>query len=163
MGWATAWSFDRLKLWIEKGIDPAISLRNTLIYALARFTIILIWLYHGLVPKLLFLHRDELAMMAAAGISGDLVPVVVRVFGLVEVAFALFLLLTWGWRWTILLNLPAMFVAMLGVILIAPSYLLAAFNPVSLNLAVIVLALIGYLASADLPSARHCQRQERQR
>src|SRR5277367_4423223 len=25
LGWATAWSFDRLRLWIEKGIDPAAS------------------------------------------------------------------------------------------------------------------------------------------
>ena len=163
MGWATAWSFDRLRLWIEKGIDPAVSLRNTLIYALARFTLIFVWLYHGLVPKLLFLHHDELAMMAAAGLPADLTPLGVRAFGLVEVAFALFLLLTWGRRSTILLSVPAMMVAMLGVILVAPNYLVAAFNPVSLNLAVIVLALIGYLASADLPSARHCQRQERQR
>ncbi|MFN0195890.1 MAG: hypothetical protein ACKVT0_04050, partial [Planctomycetaceae bacterium] len=29
MGWATAWSFDRLRLWIEKGIDPAISAQRT--------------------------------------------------------------------------------------------------------------------------------------
>ena len=25
MGWATAWSFDRLRLWLEEGIDPATS------------------------------------------------------------------------------------------------------------------------------------------
>ncbi|MGH9421452.1 MAG: SRPBCC family protein, partial [Thermoanaerobaculia bacterium] len=28
MGWATAWSFDRLRLWLERSIDPAVTLRN---------------------------------------------------------------------------------------------------------------------------------------
>lgn len=27
MGWATAWSFDRLRLWIERGIEPELSPR----------------------------------------------------------------------------------------------------------------------------------------
>jgi hypothetical protein len=27
MGWATAWSFDRLRLWLERGVDPAVSAR----------------------------------------------------------------------------------------------------------------------------------------
>src|SRR6476469_5962648 len=27
MGWATAWSFDRLRLWLERGVDPALSQR----------------------------------------------------------------------------------------------------------------------------------------
>lgn len=26
IGWATAWSFDRLRLWLEDGVDPAVSL-----------------------------------------------------------------------------------------------------------------------------------------
>src|SRR5579859_4368641 len=54
IGWATAWSFDRLRLWIEKQIDPALSLRSNLIHALARFMLALIWLFHGIVPKLIF-------------------------------------------------------------------------------------------------------------
>ena len=36
MGWATAWSFDRLRLWIEKQIDPASALRQSIIYAISR-------------------------------------------------------------------------------------------------------------------------------
>jgi len=30
MGWATAWSFDRLRLWVEDGIPPEAWLRHTL-------------------------------------------------------------------------------------------------------------------------------------
>ena len=161
IGWATAWSFDRLRLWIEKGVDPAVSLSNSLIYAFARFTLVLIWLYQGLVPKLLFLHSDELAMMGASSLPPALIPLAVRVFGLTEVLFAFFLLLTWNRRWTLLVNLPLMILATLGVVLTAPHYLIAAFNPVTLNGSVMVLALIGYLADVNLPSARRCIRQEK--
>ena len=32
IGLATAWSFDRLRLWLEKGIDPAVSLERSVQY-----------------------------------------------------------------------------------------------------------------------------------
>lgn len=67
MGWATAWSFDRLRLWIERGIDPAVSLERSLVHALARLSVALVWLYQGLVPKLAGPHADELALIQAAG------------------------------------------------------------------------------------------------
>src|SRR5204862_847803 len=51
IGWATAWSFDRLRLWLEKQIHPCSSLRQSLIYMLARLTVAFIWIYQGLVPK----------------------------------------------------------------------------------------------------------------
>lgn len=30
LGWATAWSFDRLRLWVERGVEPERSLRRLL-------------------------------------------------------------------------------------------------------------------------------------
>ncbi|TDC08794.1 hypothetical protein E1267_09450 [Nonomuraea longispora] len=36
MGWATAWSFDRLRLWCERGITPERSLRHALADVAAR-------------------------------------------------------------------------------------------------------------------------------
>src|SRR5258708_1373684 len=49
IGWATAWSFDRLRLWIEESIDPGASLPNSLINAVYRLLIAFISLCHGLV------------------------------------------------------------------------------------------------------------------
>ncbi|GAA3218503.1 hypothetical protein MTQ10_08425 [Streptomyces sp. XM83C] len=40
MGWATAWSFDRLRLWLERGITPERALRNWLLELLARAAVI---------------------------------------------------------------------------------------------------------------------------
>ena len=160
IGWATAWSFDRLRLWIENGIDPSTSLYNSIIHALARLTLVFIWLYQGFVPKLLFLHQDELVMMAAISSSPDVTPLAVRLLGLVEILFAFFLLLSWKHRRVLLVNIPLMIFATLGIVFSSPGYLAAAFNPVTLNIAVIVLALIGYLSSAHLPSASRCLRKE---
>ncbi|MFC7740221.1 hypothetical protein ACFQXA_03495 [Nocardiopsis composta] len=36
MGWATAWSFDRLRLWCERGISPESALRRALAEAVLR-------------------------------------------------------------------------------------------------------------------------------
>ena len=160
IGWATAWSFDRLRLWIENGIDPSTSLYNSIIHALARLTLVFIWLYQGFVPKLLFLHQDELVMMAAISSSPDVTPLAVRLLGLVEILFAFFLLLSWKHRRVLLVNIPLMIFATLGIVFSSPGYLAAAFNPITLNIAVIVLALIGYLSSAHLPSASRCLRKE---
>src|SRR6187401_1834980 len=43
MGWATAWSFDRLRLWLEEGIDPATSAALALIHAVTRGVLGFIW------------------------------------------------------------------------------------------------------------------------
>ncbi|MFD4748026.1 hypothetical protein ACFYZ6_11830 [Streptomyces rubiginosohelvolus] len=40
MGWATAWSFDRLRLWCERGISPARSLAHALAEVLVRLLLV---------------------------------------------------------------------------------------------------------------------------
>ncbi|MFI8195397.1 hypothetical protein ACIF6K_02500 [Streptomyces sp. NPDC085942] len=40
MGWATAWSFDRLRLWCERGVAPARSLAYALLEAAARVLLV---------------------------------------------------------------------------------------------------------------------------
>lgn len=161
IGWATAWSFDCLRLWIEQGIAPAISIQKSLIHALARFALIFIWLYQGLVPKLLTLNADEIALMSASGTPDDLVSTSIRLLGLVEIAFAIILLFTWNRRRILLLNIPLMILALLTITFTASSYLAAAFNPVTLNVSVIIFALIAYISSANIPSASRCKRKEK--
>lgn len=159
MGWATAWSFDRLRLWIERGLDPASALRRSAIHALARATIAAIWLYHGAVPKLLRRDADERALLLDAGFPRAAVPALLRLFGAGEVAFGLSFLLLWHRRWPFLVSAGLMPLATAAVARRSPRYLGAAFNPVTLNAAVGALSLIGYLAGADLPSARRCLRR----
>jgi hypothetical protein len=159
IGWATAWSFDRLRLWIEKGIDPGVSLRSSLIHAMARTVIAFIWLYHGLIPKLIFLSQDEVALLTNSGFLPDAARVAVRLLGIGEIVLGLAMLVGWHWRWLFLVNVGLLCLATLGVIITSPQYLIEAFNPITLNLTTITLALIGLAISSDLPSARHCARR----
>jgi hypothetical protein len=159
LGWATAWSFDRLRLWIERDVDPRLALQRSLMHGLARATIAFVWLYHGLVPKLLHRHPDELALMTASGASERAAPGLVRLLGLGEVAFGCCWLLPWRPRWPFVLNIGLMLLATAIVSRRAPRYLVAAFNPVTLNAAMIALSLVGFVTGDDLPSARRCLRR----
>lgn len=41
LGWATAWSFDRLRGWLDDGVDPALALRRALAGGVLRSTAVL--------------------------------------------------------------------------------------------------------------------------
>lgn len=160
MGWATAWSFDRLRLWIEKGIDPAVSMQHFLIHGLTRLAVAFVWLYQGLVPKLIARHADELAMLADTGITASVAPTLLIIAGIAEVVLGATVLIFFHRRWPLLLTVLLMLLATIGVAFNSPQFLSAAFNPVSLNLLLAVVALLGLSVMHDLPSARHCLRKK---
>lgn len=154
MGWATAWSFDRLRLWAETGQTPETSLTLALIHAAARLAIAFIWIWHGLVPKLLARHPDERLMLAQSGLPLSLLPWI----GASEILFGLLLIALWPSRPILLLSAAAMLAATIAVARNSPAFLTAAFNPITLNLAVLTLSLIAWLAAAHIPSASRCLR-----
>jgi len=162
IGWATAWSFDRLRLWIEEGIPPEVSFRQSIIYALSRFTLAFVWMYHGLVPKILFHHADEVALLRAGGIAAEQISVAINIIGAVEILFGLLILLLWNQRWLLWLTTGLMILTLGVVTFTAPAYLSAAFNPVSLNFLMIAMALTGLIAGKNIPSARRCLRTPRE-
>jgi hypothetical protein len=57
------------------------------------------------------------------------------------------------------LNVLAMVMALVGVSVQSSAYLWAAFNPVSLNLGMIALSVMGYLSSEKVPTASRCLRR----
>jgi hypothetical protein len=159
IGWATAWSFDRMRLWAERDIAPETSLRLSAIHALCRFAVAAVWLWHGLVPKLIARDADERIMLAHAGLPAAWLPWI----GAAEIAMALLVLSTWRWRGMFVLQAFLMLAALLAVALRSPAYLTHAFNPVTLNLLIVALAGIGWIASKDLPTASHCLRVDPRR
>lgn len=158
MGWATAWSFDRLRRWLELGEQPQSQATLALVHAVARLSLVFILAYHGLVPKLLAPHIDEVLMLQSAGVSADLARSIIPVLGIVEVMVACALLVTWRKRHVVMMCLLLMPIATIAVALTAPQYLGAAFNPVTLNLAVAALAVVDLLAGRALPTATRCSR-----
>jgi uncharacterized membrane protein YphA (DoxX/SURF4 family) len=159
IGWATAWSFDRLRLWLEQGVDPAQAMRQTLVHAVARVGLALIFAYQGLVPKLVARDADEIAMLRDVGVSPDLGSVALIVLGIAELLFGASLLLAWHRRWPPSVCVALMLAATVVVGVSSPRYFDSAFNPFSLNVAVACLAVIDLLVLAGLPSASRCRRQ----
>lgn len=156
IGWATAWSFDCLRLWAEKDQSPETSLNLCVIHGVVRIALSFVWIWHGLVPKLLYQNLDERAMLSQAGVSLQWLPGI----GSLEILFGVIVLLAWNRREVLVANGILMIAATIAVAINSPIYLKAAFNPVTLNLAVAALCVVGWLASRSLPSAGRCLRKE---
>lgn len=63
MGWATALSFDVLKRWLEKGENPASQYRRFFLTIFISILFCIIWVYHGLVPKIIVQHPTEVMLV----------------------------------------------------------------------------------------------------
>ena len=127
---------------------------------IARIVLALIWIYQGLVPKLLFPDGGEVAILRGTGLLVGFETTALGVLGSLEIGIGLALL-----RW---MHAPRLLWAMIGALLALflagalgqPSILIAPFNPVSLTLAMIGLAGVELWLRRDaLPSARCCRRR----
>lgn len=157
IGWATAFSFDTLRYWVEDGIRPEESLRNTAIHGLARATLAFVWCFLGLVPKLLVGHPTERALTAAT-VPAGLVDPAMTALGVAEVGFGFLLLLAWHRRWLLLVSAAAPPLLTVGALIAQPGLFLGPFSPAVLALLTSVLSVVAYVAGGDLPSARRCLR-----
>jgi uncharacterized membrane protein YphA (DoxX/SURF4 family) len=119
----------------------------------ARTALAVVFAYQGIVPKLLFAHVDEIAMVRAAGVPPQLTGTAVAALGIGEVATAAALLAAWSRSWPAWLSLAAMPIAAIVVVLFSPVFFAAAFNPFSLNVSVAALAVVDLLVMAGVPSA----------
>lgn len=109
----------------------------------ARVALALVFIWHGLVPKILWLSPDELAMIQAHNLPAP--EFVARIAGLVEIILGL-LLLWWRQRWPLLLAGVLLAGLLLDVMLFSPHLLLQAFNPLSTNLAALALCWLAWRA-----------------
>lgn len=113
--------------------------------AICRVSLAFIWIYQGLIPKLLGPHADELAMDLALGISAHAAKGVAQIAGVSEIAIGVAVLFLRRQKWPLWLTLFSM-VALLGYAsFTVPRLLLGAFNPVTINVAMAALALIAIL------------------
>ncbi|MCU5582134.1 DoxX-like family protein [Bacillus toyonensis] len=157
LGWATAWSFDALKLWLEKGLHPRLLIRRTMTYWLVCFLFAFVWIYQGIVPKIIFSHPEEVKMISLIG-SNESSVFMLKMIGILEIIFGAIWVLPLPKR-----KIFIMHIVMLIALTIAAGWTNIAsftepFNPITLNLLLIGLSIVGYLNSFDLPSANNCKR-----
>ena len=158
-GWATAWSFERLRLWVEKGIAPERSRNQTVAHAIAVVTLAFSWIYHGVVPKLLRPEAGEAELFEATGLGLGNVTATLALIGVAEAGLGVAMLRWWRRRWPFLFTLGAMPVLVLGALAGDPLVLARPFNPLTLNLGMMALAATALLTRDDLPSGRQAIRR----
>jgi hypothetical protein len=162
IGWATAWSFDRLRIWLERDLPPAATMRAAAIHAVTRVALAATFAWHGVVPKLFGPSPDELSMVHGLGLSGLDAELILRAMGVVEVGFAILLIALWHRRWPSIACLLFAIATTIGVAATSPEFVSRAFNPVTLNLGVACLAVVDLLALPDAPDAGRCRRRPRE-
>lgn len=159
LGWATACSFDCLRIALETHVPPRRLWTQLAAAVTLRVTHASIWIYQGTVPKLVFPATGELEILRGTGFFGGREPMVLTLMGVGEIGVGVILL------YRIKSTRVLVGVALLLMALLAgagsgqPGVLTAPFNPVSLTAA--MLGLIGaelWLRRDLLPDAARCRR-----
>ncbi|MEH7349400.1 DoxX-like family protein [Gottfriedia acidiceleris] len=158
MGWATALSFDVLKRWIEKGELPRIQYLRFFSNAIITMLFFFIWLYHGLVPKIIAKHSEEVAMLSSlTSIKGSAAVRGVEIIGVLEILFAVTWLFYPKKRHLLALQMIVFPILTISTLIASPSFASHPFNPVTFNASLWVLSIIGFLLGNDLPTATSCK------
>ena len=113
----------------------------------SRISLAFIFIYHGLVPKLLWLSETEQAIVKAHNLGFDS-AIVSTVGGVMEISLGICLAF---WRQSMLPVYTAavlLVLLLIDIALFMPSLLIEAFNPVSVNLAALALCYCIYLSQA---------------
>ena len=153
-GWATAWSFDRLRLWLEDGAPPEQTRNQALAHAAAVAGLAGVFAYQGLVPKVWKLDVGEVAIWQGLGLPQSHAKQVVRAVGAVEAGFAVATVAAGNKRWPFVIALAAMPTLAIGAAKADSSILAKAFNPASLGIAVAALAGVALATTDGRPSGR---------
>jgi hypothetical protein len=153
-GWATAWSFDRLRLWLDEGVAPEDSRDRAIAHAAAVGGLAGVWLYQGLVPKVARVDADEVAFWRRAGFGRRSARTAVRAAGAAEVVLAVATLRPRTRRAALAGTAAVMPALAAAATVLDRRSATRAFNPVSLNAAVGALAAVALVTEARRPSGR---------
>lgn len=104
--------------------------------------LVFLWLYQGLVPKILFQSAAEIVIWQNMGLDLHLAKIMVGLSGLAEMIFGL-LFLKWN-HFIVLhcLNIVGLIVLLLLILITDPLQLTTAFNPVVMNIAMLMLSVL---------------------
>ena len=116
--------------------------QNINLIQIIRFTIGLTWIYHGLVPKLLFIAPLEWEISSSLGLSETYTFYLIKMVGLGEVLFGCLLIYFYKMKWIQYANIGALTTLLLLVAIQTPAILFEAFNPITTNVPIILLSII---------------------
>lgn len=112
------------------------------IHNLARGTLALVWIYQGLVPKVLFPNSGELEIFRSTGIFPGKELTGVVVLGVAQALLGLFHLAAWRSRAPLRVGLVSLAILGGGGLIARPDLFILPFNPASLILMMVALTVI---------------------
>lgn len=161
MIWATAWSFDCLKNWIEKGLHPAQAINAQRTVLFSNMALGLVWIYQGLIPKLLFTNTGEIEILKQLGLFNGNEKTILTFIGFAEIIFG-FLILFVHKKIVHIANVVALLLLTVAAMFSNSTILTLPFNPFSLNTAMIALSFISVIHLKHLPKAANCITKQKQ-
>lgn len=160
MGWATAWSFDCLKLWLEKGIHPRISIVRSFLQLLFICTLAFVWIYQGAVPKLLFPNQGELELIQGTNLfPRGYESFLLILIGIFEILLGICLLLFSKRKGLIIFNIILLILLGISAFIGNKTVIIQPFNPITLNILMIAISISAIINRNDLPDAKKCKRR----
>lgn len=100
-----------------------------------------LWIYQGLIPKILFPSVDELRIWQLQGFSEVAALWLMRSSGMAEIIFGGLFFICTQTKWLHVLNVAGIVVLSLLIVMLQPSYFIQAFNPFVMNLAMALLSI----------------------
>ncbi|MCH7815944.1 MAG: DoxX-like family protein [Proteobacteria bacterium] len=109
---------------------------------LARYTIGCSWIYNGLFPKLVQLSPLEMIMSGSIGLTEENTLLLIRFSGVAEILFGIAFIVFYRIGILVMLNIAGLVGLLVFVLVMTPSVLIEAFNPVTTNIPLIVLSIV---------------------
>ncbi|MGU3472762.1 DoxX-like family protein [Paenibacillus sp. D51F] len=160
MGWATAWSFDRLRMWAEKGWQPELVIAMAAIHLLSITALAGMWLYEGVVPKLLHDSGTELGMLAGLGLASPAQSFALHLLGGAEAAAAVLLVACRHSRAVIAIQAACLLLLSACGASLRPELLSEPFNPLTTTIPLLALSATAAIAVPYCPRASRCLRKQ---
>ncbi len=127
---------------------------NDFVIQFSRYVLGLSWVYQGFFPKLFAIAPLERQLTATMGFSPQVSDLITRAAGVGEILFGVLLIVLYKNKTVHRLNIMALIGLLLYVVVMMPSLLIEAFNPVTTNIPLIALSvvLLNAIKASDLPS-----------
>ena len=109
---------------------------------LVRWVIALAWVFHGLVPKLIYVAPAEWYLSSQFGFSEPMTYWIISAAGIAEVCFGVLFFIMYRNKWVNYANIAGLMALIVMVALLDWRYLFGAFNPLTTNIPLLVLSLL---------------------
>lgn len=160
MGWATALSFDVLARWLQTGETPQTQYRRFFSFYFVCILFSFVWIYQGLVPKILLQHPLEIEMLAnLSPFSTEQASTAIIWIGVIEVIIGLLFLIPRMQKYCLVAQIILFPILTISAIISAPNVATDPFNVLTFNSALWVMSIVACLLTKQLPSAKSCKRK----